>query len=229
VFLRLQGEGKELQAGGLAYINALGESVTSARGIKRHAEIVKDKARHRALLAAADISLEGVTEVGQGLIENLVARSMVRDWNKQNPQAQLPEPPAWSNEAAWQQFKAGAGMGIIYKVAGGAGGKLRNMAKAKGPAAGPAQAGAFEPAVEAQPEVEQPAQPVAPVQQPAAAPEPEPAVAAAAPVEPVPVRASSPAVEAAGEEAPLVGPVVKPIVIGDGPLPVERKRGWWKR
>jgi ribonuclease E len=67
------------------------------------------------------------------------------------------------------------------------------------------------------------------VAEPAAAPEPEPAVAAAAPVEPVPVMASSPAVEAAGEEAPLVGPVVKPIVIGDGPLPVERKRGWWKR
>lgn len=58
VFLRLQGEGRELQAGGLAYINALGESVTSSRGIKRHAEIVKDKARHRALLAASDEAAE---------------------------------------------------------------------------------------------------------------------------------------------------------------------------
>lgn len=185
-----------------------------ALALRKGLTILKSKPM-RALLAAADISLEGVQEVGQGLIENLVARRMVQDWNQQNPDAQLAEPPAWSNEAAWQQFKAGAGMGIIYKVAGGAGGKLRNMAKAKGPAAGPSQGGAFEPAVEAQPVVEQPAQPVAPVQQPAAA---QPAVEQPV-VQPPPLP---------GEAVPVVQPpapaaaVVQPVNQAPAaPAPVE--------
>jgi len=186
-----------------------------ALALRKGLTILKSKPM-RALLAAADISLEGVTEVGQGLIENLVARSMVRDWNKQNPQAQLPEPPAWSNEAAWQQFKGGAGMGLIYKVAGGAGGKLRNMAKAKGPAAGPAQAGAFEPVVEQpaqpvpvveQPVPVQPAQPVAPVQQPAAV---QPAVEQPV-VQPPPLPGEAvPVVQPPAPAAAVVQPVARP-------------------
>jgi hypothetical protein len=173
-----------------------------ALALRKGLDVLKSKPM-RALLAAADISLEGVTEVGQGLIENLVARSMVRDWNKANPQEQLPEPPAWSNEEAWQQFKGGAGMGLIYKVTGAAGGKLRRTASAmRGPATGPAQAGAFEPAAVDVP-VDQdntavpvpPAQPVAPVatvQPPALPGEAVPAPAPAEGVAPVPALVPEP-------------------------------------
>jgi ribonuclease E len=46
--------------------------------------------------------------------------------------------------------------------------------------------------------------------------------------EPAPSAASQPAAEGAWE--PAVGPTVKPIVIGQDPLPeTERKRGWWRR
>lgn len=44
--------------GGLAYLVALENGVQSARNAKRHAEIVRDRARQRALLAATDEAME---------------------------------------------------------------------------------------------------------------------------------------------------------------------------
>ncbi len=54
VFERLQAAGKDEQAGGLAYLNSLEQSVPSARNVRRYAEIVRDKALHRALIRATD-------------------------------------------------------------------------------------------------------------------------------------------------------------------------------
>lgn len=54
VFLSLQGDGTADDVGGMAYLNALVSSVPSSRAIKRHAEIVAERARCRAVLAAAD-------------------------------------------------------------------------------------------------------------------------------------------------------------------------------
>ena len=46
------------EIGGLSYLVALESSVPSARNAKRHAEIVRDRAQQRALLAAADEAME---------------------------------------------------------------------------------------------------------------------------------------------------------------------------
>jgi hypothetical protein len=43
---------------------------------------------------------------------------------------------------------------------------------------------------------------------------------AVAPVDPADVAAST---------EPVVGPAIKPVVIGSDPVVVERKRGWWRR
>lgn len=49
---RLQAARKDEEVGGLAYLVALEQGVASARNARRHAEIVRDKALHRALIAA---------------------------------------------------------------------------------------------------------------------------------------------------------------------------------
>jgi replicative DNA helicase len=54
VFDRLQGVGKAEEVGGLAYINSLAQSVPSASNVRRYAEIVREKAVRRAMIAAAD-------------------------------------------------------------------------------------------------------------------------------------------------------------------------------
>jgi len=51
VFEHLQARGKADDAGGLAYINMLAQYVPSAANIRRYAEIVRDRADRRALLA----------------------------------------------------------------------------------------------------------------------------------------------------------------------------------
>lgn len=97
----------------------------------------------------------------------------------------------------------------------------------------PTDAGATVPA---EPEASQPEQlPVTDVSEPAAtAPEPTPAEPAA-PAEPVatePVAGEPVAGEKADEARlePVVGPAIKPVVLGEAPLPTsERKRGWWRR
>ncbi|MCW5631820.1 MAG: replicative DNA helicase [Rubrivivax sp.] len=54
VFERLQGLGKAEDCGGLAYLNALAQSVPSAANIRRYAEIVRERAILRKLIAASD-------------------------------------------------------------------------------------------------------------------------------------------------------------------------------
>ena len=54
VFERLQSFGNAEECGGLAYLNALAQSVPSAANIRRYAEIVRERAVLRKLVAASD-------------------------------------------------------------------------------------------------------------------------------------------------------------------------------
>ncbi|MBK1688598.1 replicative DNA helicase [Rubrivivax gelatinosus] len=54
VFEQLQSLGKAEDCGGLAYLNALAQSVPSAANMRRYAEIVRERAVLRKLIAAAD-------------------------------------------------------------------------------------------------------------------------------------------------------------------------------
>lgn len=54
VFERLQSLGKSEEVGGLAYLNALAQSVPSAANLRRYAEIVRERAILRKLVAASD-------------------------------------------------------------------------------------------------------------------------------------------------------------------------------
>jgi replicative DNA helicase len=53
-FEHLQGHGKAEEAGGLAYLNSLAQSVPSAANLRRYAEIVRERAILRKLIAASD-------------------------------------------------------------------------------------------------------------------------------------------------------------------------------
>ena len=54
VFEQLQGVGKAQDSGGLAYLNALAQSVPSAANMRRYAEIVRERSILRKLIAASD-------------------------------------------------------------------------------------------------------------------------------------------------------------------------------
>ena len=54
VFEHLQSLGKSDDCGGLAYLNALAQSVPSAANMRRYAEIVRERAVLRKLIAASD-------------------------------------------------------------------------------------------------------------------------------------------------------------------------------
>ena len=54
VFERLETVGKGAEAGGMAYLNALAQSVASAASVRRYAEIVRERAVLRKLAAAGD-------------------------------------------------------------------------------------------------------------------------------------------------------------------------------
>lgn len=54
VFERLQADGKAADAGGLAYVNQLAQSVPTVASARRYAEIVREKAQRRALVALGD-------------------------------------------------------------------------------------------------------------------------------------------------------------------------------
>ncbi|MCP5272175.1 MAG: replicative DNA helicase [Burkholderiaceae bacterium] len=54
VFEQLQGLGKGEDVGGLAYLNALAQSVPSAANLRRYAEIVRERAILRKLIATSD-------------------------------------------------------------------------------------------------------------------------------------------------------------------------------
>ena len=70
VFERLESAGQAEEIGGLAYLNALAQSVPSAANIRRYAEIVKERATLRKLIAAtgdaATVAWES-TDPGDGL------------------------------------------------------------------------------------------------------------------------------------------------------------------
>jgi replicative DNA helicase len=54
VFEKLQSHGQDGDCGGLAYLNALAQSVPSAANMRRYAEIVRERAILRKLIAASD-------------------------------------------------------------------------------------------------------------------------------------------------------------------------------
>ena len=54
VFEQLQSLGKAEECGGLAYLNSLAQSVPSAANMRRYAEIVRERAILRKLVAASD-------------------------------------------------------------------------------------------------------------------------------------------------------------------------------
>ena len=54
VFEQLQMQGKAADVGGLAYLNALAQSMPSAANIRRYAEIVRERAVLRKLVTASD-------------------------------------------------------------------------------------------------------------------------------------------------------------------------------
>ncbi|MBT9495355.1 MAG: replicative DNA helicase [Paucibacter sp.] len=58
VFERLQARDKAEECGGLVYLNQLAQSVPSAANVGRYAEIVAEKALHRALMQTADEASE---------------------------------------------------------------------------------------------------------------------------------------------------------------------------
>lgn len=64
VFESLQRAGKAEECGGLVYLTALAGNVPSAANIRRYAEIVREKAARRALLATADEALTLAREQG---------------------------------------------------------------------------------------------------------------------------------------------------------------------
>lgn len=77
----------------------------------------------RALLKAMGIAVEGLEggaeEVTQGWIEHKIAEKMAKEWNAKNPEKSI-SIPAFTSEQAWQNFKAGGGMGIVFGSVRGA-------------------------------------------------------------------------------------------------------------
>lgn len=64
VFEQLRDQGKAEECGGMAYLNALAQSVPSAAGIGRYADVVIEKAMRRAIVSAADKAMELAQEPG---------------------------------------------------------------------------------------------------------------------------------------------------------------------
>ncbi len=67
VFEHLQSLGRASDSGGLAYLNALAQSVPSAANMRRYAEIVRERAVLRKLIAASDeIATQAFNPQGRG-------------------------------------------------------------------------------------------------------------------------------------------------------------------
>ena len=64
VFEALQRAGKAESSGGLSYLNSLAQSVPSASNIRRYADIVRERAAKRTLIATADQALTLAREEG---------------------------------------------------------------------------------------------------------------------------------------------------------------------
>lgn len=76
VYERLQAQGRADAVGGLRYLNELAQSTPSAANIARYADIVRDRAQKRGLLAvAAEIQESiGTPEAASALIDRAAAR-----------------------------------------------------------------------------------------------------------------------------------------------------------
>jgi replicative DNA helicase len=72
VFEQLQNLGKAQECGGLAYLNALAQSVPSAANLRRYAEIVRERAILRKLIAASDdIATQAFNPMGKQVAQIL--------------------------------------------------------------------------------------------------------------------------------------------------------------
>ena len=72
VFEHLQTLGKAQDCGGLAYLNALAQSVPSAANLRRYAEIVRERAVLRRLIAASDeIATSAFNTQGRAVVQIL--------------------------------------------------------------------------------------------------------------------------------------------------------------
>ena len=72
VYEQLQNQGKGSEVGGLAYLNALAQYVPSAANIRRYAEIVRERAVLRKLIAASDeIATSAFNPSGRNVAEVL--------------------------------------------------------------------------------------------------------------------------------------------------------------
>jgi replicative DNA helicase len=72
VFTRLQSQGHAEEIGGLAYLNALAQFQPSARSMRGYAEIIRERAMSRALIAAADeIAAQAFSDVGTPAAERI--------------------------------------------------------------------------------------------------------------------------------------------------------------
>ena len=89
VFEQLQSLGKAEDCGGLVYLNALAQSVLSAANIRRYAEIVRERAILRRLVATADeIATAAFAPGGKSAAEVLdMAQGAVMKLAEQGPQA----------------------------------------------------------------------------------------------------------------------------------------------
>ena len=72
VFEQLQSNGKAEAVGGLAYLNALAQSVPSAANLRRYAEIVRERSVLRKLISASDeIATNAFNPQGRGVAQIL--------------------------------------------------------------------------------------------------------------------------------------------------------------
>lgn len=74
VYAKLQADGKADDVGGMVYLNALASSVPSASNIRRYAEIVREKALQRSLVAAADEAATAAFNAGLGQVQETIER-----------------------------------------------------------------------------------------------------------------------------------------------------------
>lgn len=74
VYAKLQADGKADEVGGMVYLNALASSVPSASNIRRYAEIVREKALQRSLVAAADEAATAAFTAGLGQVQETIER-----------------------------------------------------------------------------------------------------------------------------------------------------------
>lgn len=74
VYAKLQADGKADEVGGMVYLNALASSVPSASNIRRYAEIVREKALQRSLVAAADEAATAAFNAGLGQVQETIER-----------------------------------------------------------------------------------------------------------------------------------------------------------